>query len=267
MVDRIKSFIDSDFRLPLTKTGRRNGWMPDMPDHRDYIFTLKAPVLKSVDLRTSKYQVAIWDQGRLGSCVAQGVNRCFEFDLKKIGLKDFIPSRLFTYYQARYLEGTTRQDAGAMIRDGIKAVVKWGCPPESLCPYIIERFKNAPSKIAYAEASKRRVVRYERVDNTSKNNILNALNLGFPVVFGCALYESFESSATTKTGVVTMPTKKEKPIGGHCMTIVGWDKSRWIVANSWGAKWGDKGYCYMPEAYLTNNNLADDFWVIQTISK
>jgi C1A family cysteine protease len=48
---------------------------------------------------------------------------------------------------------------------------------------------------------------------------------------------------------------------------VGYDDSaqQFIVRNSWGAGWGIKGYCMMPYAYLTNTNLADDFWAIQTI--
>jgi C1A family cysteine protease len=52
------------------------------------------------------------------------------------------------------------------------------------------------------------------------------------------------------------------------MSIVGYDDaiSRFIVRNSWGDAWGKGGYCFFPYSYLTNRNLANDFWVIKSIN-
>src|ERR1700724_970576 len=100
----------------------RYGWIPDLPDRRDQLFRMprKARALPtSVDLR--RLCPAVYDQGQLGSCTANAIAAALEFDQIKQGLRDvFPPSRLFVYYNERAMEGTISQDAGAMIRDGIK---------------------------------------------------------------------------------------------------------------------------------------------------
>jgi len=48
---------------------------------------------------------------------------------------------------------------------------------------------------------------------------------------------------------------------------VGYNDSvqRFLVRNSWGSAWGVGGYFTIPYAYLTDGNLADDFWVIRVV--
>jgi C1A family cysteine protease len=84
-------------------------------------------------------------------------------------------------------------------------------------------------------------------------------------VFGFAVYEGFESQQTARTGVVEMPGAGERMLGGHAVVAVGYDDpaKRFIVRNSWGATWGQKGYFTMPYAYLADRNLCDDFWTIR----
>jgi C1A family cysteine protease len=64
-----------------------------------------------------------------------------------------------------------------------------------------------------------------------------------------------------------MPQTNEQMLGGHAVLAVGYDdaKQRFTVQNSWGTSWGDKGFFYMPYEYLTNPNLADDFWTMRTV--
>ena len=51
------------------------------------------------------------------------------------------------------------------------------------------------------------------------------------------------------------------------MLAVGYDDSeeRFRMRNSWGTKWGMKGYSTMPYAYLLDENLSDDFWQITLV--
>jgi C1A family cysteine protease len=87
-------------------------------------------------------------------------------------------------------------------------------------------------------------------------------------VFGFTVYQSFEGDVVAKTGVLPMPAKNESVIGGHAVMAVGYDdaKSAFIVRNSWGNAWGLKGYFYMPYDYITDTNLADDFWTISSVN-
>src|SRR4051794_6098085 len=99
---------------------KRYGWTPDLPDHRDQMYA--APLVHQqlpvkVDLR-AKCPKKVYDQEQLGSCTANAIAAAIEFDLLRQGLHDFMPSRLFIYYNEREIEGTVAQDAGAMIRDG-----------------------------------------------------------------------------------------------------------------------------------------------------
>jgi len=252
--------------LTLRPNGRRHGWLPDALDQRDHAFTRTATVTADLlDMRTSPFMPGVYDQGQLGSCVGNGTEGVFEFAQRKNGLPDWLGSRLFIYYNGRFLEGTVSQDSGLQIRDGIKAVAKWGVAHENLWPYNIKKFKSKPTTAAYNDAKKHMAVKYESVDNSSVANIKHALNLGFPVVFGASLFNAFESDAVAANGMVPMPAAGEQPIGGHCMVIVGYTKDHWIVRNSWGSGWGDKGYCYFPFAYLTDTNLADDFWIVEVV--
>jgi C1A family cysteine protease len=131
------------------------GWVHDLPDARD--FTYSAPLFHYphglpplVDLRSEC--PPIYDQGQLGSCTANGIAAAIEFDQHKKDRKEFVPSRLFIYYNERAIEGTVSQDSGAQIRDGIKSVATLGAPPESDWAYDIKKFAQKPPSLYRREA-------------------------------------------------------------------------------------------------------------------
>lgn len=242
------------------------GWRPDTPDQRDHKLMLEVPAQlpTKVDLRANC--PAVYDQGQLGSCTANAIGAAYEYDLKKQVKPDFMPSRLFIYYNERLIEGTVKQDAGAEIRDGIKVIAQKGVCTEKTWPYTISKFKTAPSAKANTEALKHQAVSYKRVAQTVKD-LQTALVAGYLVVFGFSVYESFESDEVAQTGVLNMPSAGEQMVGGHAVLLVGYDNTtqRWLVRNSWGSDWGQAGYFTMPFAYLTNTNLSDDFWTVTSI--
>ena len=244
------------------------GWLPDLPDHRDILFAAPvelagAPPAKA-DLRAQCPPV--YDQGQLGSCTANAIAGVIEFDRLKQTLSDYTPSRLFIYYNERFIEHSVDSDSGAQIRDGIKSVARQGDCPETEWPYVIAKFKSKPPKKCYADALKYKVVLYQRVTQTL-SQLKGCLAAGYPFVFGFTVYESFESARVAKTGHAGLPKSGEAVIGGHAVVGVGYDDAtQWfIVRNSWGGKWGMNGYFTLPYAYLTDENLASDFWTIRVV--
>jgi len=101
------------------------------------------------------------------------------------------------------------------------------------------------------------------------NQMKGCLASGYPFVFGFTVYESFESDQVAKTGVAPMPATNEKVLGGHAVLAAGYDdgSQRFLVRNSWGPDWGMGGYFTLPYAYLTDANLADDFWTVRMVAK
>lgn len=241
------------------------GWRPDLPD-RDFQYAapyavMRAGLPETTDLRPQSS--AVWDQDACGSCVGHGVGYGVNFDWMRQKLPVYIPSRLFIYYCARVLEHTASIDAGCTIRDAIKVVAKLGAPHEPQWPYDISKFAIKPPAKAYTDAKLRQAVQYFRVTQSS-TQIKSCLAEGFPVIFGCAVFESFESAQVASTGIVPMPASGEENLGGHCMAIVGYDDKtqRFLIRNSWGSNWGMGGYATMPYAYVTGS-LSSDFWTIR----
>lgn len=247
------------------KFRNKYGWIPDVPDHRDYTFDklkLYTKLPQNVDLRDWCSKVE--DQDSIGSCTAQALVGCLEFlEMKNQVQKYEDLSRLFVYYNERVIENSVRYDSGATIRDGIKTLNKQGVCSEKLWPYYIYKFKNKPTLRCYTDALKHKTISYYRLNTL--NNMKTCLADGYPFVFGFSVYDSFETDEVATTGIVPMPSNSEELLGGHAVCAVGYDDSqqRFIVRNSWGENWGIKGYFTIPYEYLIDRNLSDDIWTIR----
>jgi C1A family cysteine protease len=184
----------------------------------------------------------------------------------KQGDNDFVPSRLFIYYNERVMEGTVNSDSGARIRDGVKSVAKQGLQGGSDVAYKSNKFDDKPPEEAYKQAKRHQAIRYLRLTQ-ALSQLKGCLAEGFPFVFGFVVYESFESQEVADTGKVPMPKAHEAVLGGHAVLAVGYDEDqqRFIVRNSWGDNWGMDGYFTMPYPYLLQGSLSRDFWTIRRV--
>ncbi len=246
---------------------QRFGWIPDLPDHRDHLYAAPVQMLQNLpsNVDLTGQCPPVYDQGDLGSCTGNGIAAAIEFDRIKQGLKDFIPSRLFIYYNERAMEGTINSDSGAQIRDGIKSVAKQGACPEDEWPYDITKYQERPSAACYQDALNDRGASYTRLVR-NLNQMKGCLVSGYPFVFGFSVYDRFKP-AVHGDGHVPLPAPGEGFLGGHCVLAVGYDDdNQWFIArNSWGVIGQMRGYFTIPYAYLLDPTLASDLWTIRLV--
>lgn len=264
----------------MTRVTAGLGWVRDLPDPRDQMFSAPLEVLRAlppkVDLQP---EFPVYDQGRIGSCTANALAGAVEFDrLKNKQSPKFVPSRLFIYFNERRIEGHVGTDSGAQLRDGIKTLQKLGVCPESDWSYddtpaLYEggpfpqgsKPGQEPDRSSYRDALRYVITDYQRLTPTL-SQLQGCLAAGFPFVFGFTVFESWYGK-NPAPAVISLPSGNDRAIGGHAVMCVGYDNKTNLfkIRNSWGASSGKKGYFFMPYAYLTSGNLASDFWVIHAV--
>ena len=245
------------------------GWVSDSPDSRDHAYVASPAVLEELPLRRDLRNRCppAYDQKGLNSCSANAVAAAVEFDLmRERGQRVILPSRLFLYYNTRQIEGTVGSNVGVSIRDAIKSVARQGDCPESLWPYIERKFRTRPPQKCYDKALRYRAVEYQRI-HRSLDDFRSCLVSGSPFVFGFLAHRNFHD-VVRRTGRLEMPSPGERLLGQHAVMAVGYEdpERRFIVRNSWGPRFGRKGYFTMPYKYLLKEDLSDDFWTIRVVT-
>ena len=221
-----------------------------------------------VDLRP--FMTPVEDQEATNSCAANATAGAYEYLVKRhLGEEAYDVSRLFIYYNARAAEGGDDiEDEGSVIQLVIESLQERGACSEETWPFDPEAVNEEPSEEAYQEAAQFLIEDTELVP-TDITAWKTALAAGHPIIFGIKLFGSFDKQK--KAGLVPMPSPKEagrESHGGHAMLCVGYSDPDqvFIVRNSWGPEWGDKGYCYIPYRYLINEEYNfGDSWIIKRV--
>lgn len=243
---------------------KSNGCIPSKKDSRDYQFDKHKYILdtdellnKSIDLRND-FMPEVFSQGGRGSCVAEASVASYWYQVNKLygeisfyNSKEY--SRRFLYFMSRYLDGKVKEDCGTSISSACKALRKFG-----VCSVLDddddEDIDKTPDFYAITDAADDRIEVYYTIDKTDLIQYLTCLDNNIPVIISTNIDEF---SDARYDGLSSECLSWDKPIGsGHAMLIVGriidfdyFGKKRnvFVIRNSWGKKWGDKGYCYIPE--------------------
>ena len=230
--------------------------------------TKKAALPSTVDLRP--FMTKVENQHQTSSCTANAVVGAYEYLFKRFKKESYDISRLFVYYNARVYTKRENEDSGSHIQYAMDSLKKIGaCSEQTWAFGPKEQVVKQPPKEAYQEA-KRFLVDEVMFVPVKLDAWRKTLADGYPIVFGTKTFESF--GKTKANGIVSMPSPDEagaKKHGCHAMLCVGYsDKDKmFIVRNSWGETWGEKGYCYIPYNYLMNVQWTADCWIIKKNKK
>lgn len=217
---------------------------------------------KSVDLRS--FFSPVKSQGNVGSCTTFAVVSMYEVAMNRVAAQDAEPadmSERFVFYHSNVESG--RPEGGSNYFDQLEVLGKYGICYERQCEYTDNNLLAAPSEEATQEALSHRVItarqipirtKGSKVDCMKENHRLftSALSEGLPVGIALKVYSSLE---TITSPYVHVPDENDILSGGeghHAMVLAGYSETDncYIVRNSWGPDYGDKGYIYVSAAYI-----------------
>lgn len=209
---------------------------------------------------------AIKNQGHQGACTAFSLVSVFEYFLMRLSEGVYTDlSEAFSYFNSRKQAGNTEVDEGANFNDVLKAAKDYGLCLENLCPYNEDIFNEMPSEESYQDGLSRCITEAKNIQ-IDINHIKSAVAKGLPVVVSI---KSFGAMRKMANGFVCHDIIDDIEADAyHAMVICGYsDKEGYfIVRNSWGKDFGDKGYCYFPYAAFRDKKSIDSCYVITGIS-
>ena len=182
----------------------------------------------------------IRNQGKQGTCFAQTAACVKEWQEKKdYNFNDYFSPQFFynhrEYWNNNVQDGKDKnEDYGMTGRDVMRIMKNIGICTEKEYPYGLKQKSNEISKEIKNSAKKHIINGYARVNTLI--GLQNSLKNNGPCLIAFPVYNH--------TDQMWIKNNENKNLGGHAMTVVGYNNKSFIIRNSWGPNWGDKGYCY-----------------------
>jgi C1A family cysteine protease len=219
------------------------------------------------DLRAAWWTVG--DQEDTGSCVGwastDGVMRYHLVSAGKIARTELLSPR-FTWMASKETDQsvarpeTMIEGVGTSLKAAMDICRKYGVVPDTLLPFhLATKMYTGDENKFFAQAAQRKAASYYNLglDLAQWRNWLSAHG---PLLVGLNIDASWDNATATKGKLDVHQSGTVR--GGHAVCVVGYTKDkRFIIRNSWGTSWGDKGFAYASEAYIKAGFFNESYGV------
>ena len=244
--------------------------VPDRLDLRDRQFmpsltSAPPPKLNSLD----KMPLEVLNQEQTSACTGFALANVVNYLLHRAGRSSEAPvSPFMIYSMARCYDefpGAT-EDTGSSLRGAMKGWYKHG-----VCSAALWTSEPTPPPVSdpeedwWLDAARRPLGAYYRVDHRSVTDMHVALNEAGVLYASAICHAGWDGGwklSERKRKAWAIPYQHAAPTdGGHAFVIIGYDSAGFVILNSWGREWGDKGTAILTyEDWLEH---AMDCWVAQ----
>jgi Papain family cysteine protease len=207
----------------------------------------------SKDLRAAWWSIG--DQGGTGSCVgwatADSVARWHLVKANRITRTDVLSPR-FVWMAAKETDQfntrptTFVETEGTSLKSALDVARKYGLLNDRLLPFASGKLYSGTAKTLYAVAARLKILAYFNL-GTNLSNWRTWLATKGPILTRLDVDKTWQNATATKGELEEY--HENSTIGGHAVALVGYGPGRFIVRNSWGTGWGDKGFGYASLTY------------------
>lgn len=175
---------------------------------------------------------AVRDQGRQGSCVAHaGVVMKEWQERKEIGYRSQLSPQFIYNLRTNY------PSEGMYLSDLMRILSEKGVCREYLLPYESTSSPSSITQAAYKDALNFKIKSYAEIPYGSDvTRVKSTLVLNGPAIIAFPVYNYTSKFWIQRSG--------DNFIGNHAVAIVGYTNDSFIIRNSWGQNWGDRGYTF-----------------------
>jgi hypothetical protein len=225
----------------------------DKADSRDVLYVApNRTVKREISIEMLRGTLSILDQGSDGACTGFGLAATIHRAMTLMWGTFIEVSPWMLYSIAKdHDEFSGREYAGSSCRGALKGWSEHGVLPAE------QWQKNYTTKATQETAKLATQIPcgcYSRVNTRGIRDVHAAINSHGAVYCSATVHEGWMNPTN---GTIAY---SEKNSGGHAFCLVGYTNTGFVVQNSWGEAWGDKGLAVWSYADYTRNIY--DAWVI-----